>query len=148
MQQTTQIDPALVVELPKRLKPEQAAEYLTSKGFTVKPATLSEWRSTGRNALPYIKAGKCVYYQVEALDAFLLAKGLGADYQAANQNGERIVREEECARISGLSRSERHRRMKAGTFPQSFNLGGARCVGWKYSDLQAWLDGLTRKGGV
>ena len=136
------------MNIENRLTPNEAADYLTQNGFTVKRSTMDEWRSVGRHSLPYIKLGKYVFYQITALDAFLASKGLSKEFVTATQTGERIVREPECLTFSGLSRSERARRMKKGTFPQSFSLGGARCVGWRYSELQAWLAGLQNKGGA
>ena len=48
------------------LTPQQAAEVL---GLSVK--TLATWRSTGRNALPYIRVGARIRYSVADLEDWL-----------------------------------------------------------------------------
>lgn len=48
------------------LTPEQASQLL---GVSVK--TLASWRSTGRNALPYIRCGARIRYQHHALAEWL-----------------------------------------------------------------------------
>lgn len=48
------------------LTPEQAGQLL---GVSVK--TLASWRSTGRNALPYIRCGARIRYQRQALAEWL-----------------------------------------------------------------------------
>lgn len=55
--------------LQKLLTPEEAAIYIG-----VSPGTLSVWRSTGRYALPFIKAGRLVRYDAAALGAWLAAR--------------------------------------------------------------------------
>jgi len=46
---------------------------------------------------------------------------------------------------TGLARSTIYEWMKQGTFPKPVALG-ARLVGWRESDIDAWLD--TRKSKV
>ena len=48
------------------LDEKQAAEFLT-----VKPETLSVWRSTGRYKIPFVKIGRRVRYRRADLDAWL-----------------------------------------------------------------------------
>lgn len=48
------------------LTTNQAAEYLN-----VPAPTLTTWRSTGRNNLPYVKIGRHVRYRKSDLDTFL-----------------------------------------------------------------------------
>jgi prophage regulatory protein len=48
---------------------------------------------------------------------------------------------------TGLSKSEIYRRIQAGTFPQPVRLG-ARAVGWRAVDVDAWLDALAKRGAV
>lgn len=53
---------------------------------------------------------------------------------------ERVLREAEVAKVTGLSRWTRRRLIARGEFPPSVRLtqtGSAR--GWLYSDIQAWL---------
>ncbi|EBL8440570.1 helix-turn-helix transcriptional regulator [Salmonella enterica] len=53
------------------------------------------------------------------------------------KESDRIVREEECRELSGLCRTARYVREKAGTFPARRNIGG-RSVGWMLSEIQEW----------
>ena len=51
---------------------------------------------------------------------------------------EAVLREPECRRITGLSRSTRWRLARAGLFPQKRQLS-PHCSGWLYSEIAAWL---------
>lgn len=48
-----------------------ASRYLSERGIDVKPQTLRVWACSGRYALPYIKIGKIVRYDVADLDRFV-----------------------------------------------------------------------------
>ncbi|MDD0843363.1 helix-turn-helix domain-containing protein [Pseudomonas sp. Gutcm_11s] len=61
--------PASGVAPAELLPPEQAAQVL---GLSVK--TLAAWRSTGRNALPFIRCGSRIRYRRADLAAWLLAR--------------------------------------------------------------------------
>ena len=52
---------------------------------------------------------------------------------------DRIVRLREVAEIVGLARSTIYLRIKEGSFPKPISLG-KRSVGWKESQITAWLD--------
>lgn len=52
---------------------------------------------------------------------------------------DRFIREKECEKLTGLSRSCRYRLEKAGQFPSRRKLGG-RSVGWSLSEVLAWKD--------
>ena len=54
---------------PALLSAEQAAEYL---GVAVQ--TLSKWRCTGEQSIPYIRVGRSIRYRVEALEEWLHAR--------------------------------------------------------------------------
>lgn len=51
---------------PALLSAEQAAEYL---GVAVQ--TLSKWRCTGEQNIPYIRVGRSIRYRLEALEQWL-----------------------------------------------------------------------------
>jgi len=51
----------------------------------------------------------------------------------------RIVRAAELANLLGISQTSLWRWRKSGDFPQPIALG-ARMVGWKIIDVEAWLD--------
>ena len=55
------VDPSLAL-----LNEREAAAVLT-----LKPATLTNWRHTGRYGLPYIRAGKAIRYRLSELLAFM-----------------------------------------------------------------------------
>ena len=46
----------------------------------------------------------------------------------------------------GLSHSEIYRRVRAGTFPKPLKLG-PRCVRWRSSEIDSWIDALPRAKG-
>lgn len=52
---------------------------------------------------------------------------------------DKIIRRPDVERITGLGRSTIYDWMARGEFPQPVKLG-ARAVGWRESDIQAWLD--------
>jgi len=58
---------------------------------------------------------------------------------------ERIYRRPEVEKITGLSRSTIYAMMAEDRFPQPLRLG-KRAVGWRGSDLDAWM--ATRASGV
>ena len=52
---------------------------------------------------------------------------------------DRFIREPECERITGLSRTTRWRLERAGRFPKRRKLS-ENAVGWLESELQKWLE--------
>lgn len=52
---------------------------------------------------------------------------------------DRIVREPECAELTGLSRVTRWRMERAGQFPQRRQIS-PNSVGWLHSEVMAWLE--------
>ena len=54
---------------------------------------------------------------------------------------DRIIRDEERARLTGVSRSAWWEGEKAGRFPKRRRLG-PQSVGWLLSDLQEWMKSL------
>lgn len=61
---------------------------------------------------------------------------------------DRIIREQECARITGLGRSTRHRLIQKGEFPAPVPLTGAPwCRGWLLSEIMDWLRSRAAKRG-
>jgi prophage regulatory protein len=60
---------------------------------------------------------------------------------------DRIVRDPEATRISGLSRSRRHELTKLGRFPSKVKLSD-RASGYRLSELMKWLDERPRDSAV
>jgi len=52
---------------------------------------------------------------------------------------DRIIREEECRRLTGICRTTRYMMERKGVFPARRQLG-ARSVGWLLSEVNDWLD--------
>ena len=52
---------------------------------------------------------------------------------------DRIVREPECRRLTGLSRTTRWRLEREGQFPRRRQIS-PNAVGWLASDVQSWID--------
>ena len=46
----------------------------------------------------------------------------------------------EVVGITGISKSEIHRRMKAGRFPKPVKLGSGRCTRWSIGEISAWVN--------
>lgn len=59
--------------------PTQIDEKSTSIVLDVKPATLCNWRCTGRYNLPYVKTGRLVRYRVADLAAWIAKRRTGAE---------------------------------------------------------------------
>ncbi len=55
----------------------------------------------------------------------------------------KILRIGKVIEITGRSRSSIYRGTDDGTFPRPVKIG-LRSVGWYESDIQAWMNGLTR----
>ena len=51
----------------------------------------------------------------------------------------RILRLKSVIERTGLSRSTIYRKVEARTFPKPLKIS-ERCVGWRESDLEAWLE--------
>jgi prophage regulatory protein len=60
---------------------------------------------------------------------------------------ERILRRPEVERLTGLSRSTLYSWMGKDEFPRPVALG-ARLVGWREGDIQAWLKAREMKGAA
>ena len=56
----------------------------------------------------------------------------------------KILRLRSIIELTGLSRSTIYLQISQGNFPRQVSLG-ARAVGWRESDIQAWLDRLSEK---
>ena len=52
---------------------------------------------------------------------------------------DRIVRERECQRITGLSRTSRYELEREGRFPKRIRLS-SQAYGWRLSALLSWID--------
>jgi len=59
---------------------------------------------------------------------------------------DRILRDPETTRKSGLSRTTRWRLIKAGRFPKPVKLSD-HAVGWRESELEQWLASRSRVSG-
>ncbi|MBH1634990.1 AlpA family phage regulatory protein [Stenotrophomonas maltophilia] len=55
-----------------------------------------------------------------------------------------LLRRAEVEKRTGLSKTTIYDRISAGTFPAQIKLGGT--VAWLESDIEAWMEGLSRKG--
>ena len=56
----------------------------------------------------------------------------------------RIVRRDEVSRLTGLARATIYKKVSDGSFPAPIRLG-ARSVGWRLSDIIAWLQAPERR---
>ena len=62
-----------------------------------------------------------------------------------NDVPERLIREAECERRTGLARSTRRKLEKAGEFPRRRKIT-QRSVGWLESELTAWISSRSLSG--
>jgi prophage regulatory protein len=60
------------------------------------------------------------------------------NYDPRVEKTDRIVRERECERRTGLSRSTRWRLEKQNEFPRRIRIA-AKAVGWRFSEIELWL---------
>lgn len=51
---------------------------------------------------------------------------------------DRILRIAEVLKRTGLTRSTLYRKVASGSFPKNVGIS-TRCVGWRESDLHAWM---------
>lgn len=56
---------------------------------------------------------------------------------------ERVVRDAEATRITGLGRTRRYELARLGKFPQKIKLSD-RASGYRLSELMAWLESRPR----
>ena len=56
----------------------------------------------------------------------------------------RIVRRDEVSKLTGLARATIYKKVADGSFPAPIRLG-ARSVGWRLSDVVAWLQAPERR---
>lgn len=59
---------------------------------------------------------------------------------------DRLIREKECAEITGLARTTRWELEQRGEFPRRVKIS-ARASGWRLSQLQTWLESKTPVAG-
>lgn len=64
---------------PPEAMPIQINEKRTAEVLGVKVSTLTNWRTTGRYALPYIKVGRLVRYRVADLAQWIARRRQGAE---------------------------------------------------------------------
>ncbi|BDI50237.1 helix-turn-helix transcriptional regulator [Escherichia coli] len=58
-------------------------------------------------------------------------------------NEDRVIREDECRKLTGVCRTTRYELEKKGRFPSRLNLGG-RSVGWLLSEVMEWVKSRDR----
>lgn len=51
---------------------------------------------------------------------------------------DRLIRETECAKLTGLSRTQRWRLERAGKFPNRRRIS-EKSIGWLLSEIQVWI---------
>jgi prophage regulatory protein len=66
-----------------------------------------------------------------------------AESNQSNVSTGRVIRMRELTARIGLSKSEIYRRIQSGTFVKPLSLG-LRAVGWRESDIDAWLESMQR----
>jgi prophage regulatory protein len=61
----------------------------------------------------------------------------------ASPTSLRVLRDPEVRKRTGLSRVQRWRRIRSGTFPSAIQLGPNR-IGWDEDEIETWLAGRPR----
>ena len=85
MQSNTESVALIVAEIGRTLGystdavPTQIDEKRTAEVLGVKVSTLTNWRTTGRYNLPFIKVGRLVRYRVADLAAWIAKRRTGAE---------------------------------------------------------------------
>jgi prophage regulatory protein len=62
-------------------------------------------------------------------------------------NPDRIIRESEVRNRTGLSRTTRWRLIQRKKFPAPVSISDY-AVGWRESEIQAWIEGRMRTGSI
>jgi prophage regulatory protein len=55
---------------------------------------------------------------------------------------ERILRKPQVMELTGLGKTTLYLLVKSGKFPKPVRIG-KRAIGWKYTDVKAWLERLA-----
>ena len=85
MQSNTESVAPIVAEIgrtlgyPPEAIPTQIDEKKTAEVLGVKVSTLTNWRTTGRYALPYVKVGRLVRYRVVDLANWIARRRIGGE---------------------------------------------------------------------
>nr|HAT2257104.1 AlpA family phage regulatory protein [Citrobacter freundii] len=61
----------------------------------------------------------------------------------SSYDADRIIRENECRRLTGICRTTRYLMERNGKFPARRQLGG-RSVGWLLSEVTAWQQNCSK----
>jgi len=64
---------------------------------------------------------------------------LTSGFSTGIKENDRFAREQECKKISGLSRTQRWVLEKEGKFPKRIKLS-ERAVAWRMSELMNWME--------
>ncbi|WP_367186629.1 helix-turn-helix transcriptional regulator [Rhodoferax sp.] len=67
-------------------------------------------------------------------------------HSATPATPDKLLRLPQVQDLTGFGKSSIYTGVKKGTFPAPYRLS-ARCVGWKLSALQAWIDSRTPTQG-
>lgn len=63
--------------------------------------------------------------------------------EIAKDFSERLVSEQECCKLTGLSRTTRWELEKKGAFPMRRKIGARRVV-WLWTELHQWMQSLPQ----
>jgi prophage regulatory protein len=69
------------------------------------------------------------------------------DREPRTERPDRILRDPEVGKRTGLSRTTRWRMIRKGTFPQPV-LITERAIGWRETDIQLWIDEREPKAAL
>jgi prophage regulatory protein len=81
---------------------------------------------------------KKVGWLASDLEGWLASKINSPNQGAEGQQSLKFIREAECLKITGLSRTTRWKLEKAGKFPKRCKIS-ANSIGWLASDLDKWI---------
>lgn len=59
---------------------------------------------------------------------------------------DKLLRRAEVEMLTGLGRSAIYAKMRAGTFPEPYQIG-PNAVRWKASEIETWIDNLEKSHG-
>lgn len=57
---------------------------------------------------------------------------------------EKLLRRKQVLELCGISKATLYRMIKVNSFPQRYHLPGEKCVVWKLSEIELWMESLKR----
>jgi len=101
---------------------------------------LEAWSEDGNIESIQLPDGEPQFFGYQLVSYLLSCTTTEPIKTASISNPDRIIRSKELEKMVALSRPTIWRYEKAGDFPKRIKLGTSSSVGWKLSEVQAWIN--------